>query len=304
MTLNQLRTFIAVSRHSGFSAAARMLKMRRSTLVSQIQSLEEEHGVLLFERKSRGLQLTDTGFQLLQFARRMVELEDDAAVMLKDSVHRRGGSLKVGAVSPFHVIDMIQAFNASHPGVYLSVTTGNSETILRELESYGCDVGVLARETRDDRYFVQHYASFPVMAFVHRDHRLARQAGITLEQLAGEGLLMRERGSTTRRALEEGMKAAGFSPRVAMEIGSREAIREAVIRGLGIGTVSESEYVPDEHLHPLPITDATVLTHIYACCLRERLRSTMIADFFSCLKDISPAAARGSGAPGGTAKAG
>ena len=74
--------------------------------------------------------------------------------------------------------------------------------------------------------------------------------------------------------------AIGARARIAMEIGSREALREAVIRGLGIATVSQSEYVPDERLHPLPISGAPVLTHIYACCLRERRRSRLVAAFF------------------------
>ncbi|MBB4100411.1 LysR substrate-binding domain-containing protein [Sphingomonas kyeonggiensis] len=284
MTLNQLRSFIAVARYNGFTAAARALKTSQTTITSQIQTLEEEHGVRLFERRGRRIELTQVGEELLQIARQMIGLEDDAAMMLKDSADLRSGSLKIGAVSPFQVIEMIEAFNASYPDVYLSTALGNSEAVLGELSSYGCDVGVLARDTDDDRYYVQHYASYPITAFVRRDHRLAALKTIELADLAREKLLMRERGSTTRRALEEGMAAIGATARVSMEIGSREAIREAVIRGLGIGTVSESEYVPDAQLHPLPIAGAPVLTHIYVCCLRERRRSRMIAAFFETLR--------------------
>lgn len=295
VTLNQLRSFIAVARHNGFTAAARALKMSQTTITSQIQALEDEHKVRLFERRGRRIELTQTGHQLLQVARQMIDLEDDAAMMLKDSADLRSGTLKIGAVSPFHVIEMIETFNASYPDVYLSTALGNSEVVLRELVNYGCDVGILARATDDDRYHVQHYASYPVMAFVRRDHRLAALKAIELADLAKEKLLMRERGSTTRRALEDGMAAIGATPRVAMEIGSREAIREAVIRGLGIGTVSESEYVPDEQLHPLPITGAPVLTHIYVCCLRERRRSRIIAAFFETLRQTGAGRRRSKG---------
>ncbi len=284
MTLTQLRSFIAVARHNGFTAAARALKMSQTTITSQIQALEDEHGVRLFERRGRRIELTEVGHELLRIARQMIGLEDDAAMMLKDSADLRSGALKVGAVSPFHVIAMIEAFNARYPDVYSSITLGNSETVLLQLDSYRCDVGIVARDTDDDRYYVQHYASYPVMAFVHRDHRLAALKTVELADLAKEKLLMREPGSTTRRALEDGLAAIGTVPRVAMEIGSREAIREAVIRGIGIGTVSESEYVPDEQLHPLPIAGAPVLTHIYVCCLRERRRSRIIAAFFEALR--------------------
>ncbi|HSX56959.1 MAG TPA: LysR substrate-binding domain-containing protein [Sphingomonas sp.] len=285
MTLIQLRSFVAVARYNGFTAAARALNMSQTTITSQIQALEEEHGIRLFERRGRRIELTEIGREFLDVARRMTGLEDDAAMMLKDSAQMRSGSLKIGAVSPFHVIEMIEAFNTSHPDVFLSMALGNSESVLRELASYGCDVGIMARDTDDDRYHVQHYASYPVIAFVRRDHRLAALRTIELTSLAEEKLLMRERGSTTRRALEDGFSTIGTVPRVAMEIGSREAIREAVIRGLGIGTVSESEYIPDEQLHPLPIAGSPVLTHIYVCCLRERRRSRIIASFFETLRE-------------------
>lgn len=293
MTLNQLRSFIAVARYNGFTAAARALRMSQTTITSQIQALEEEHRVRLFERRGRRIELTQVGERFLQVARQMVALEDDAAMMLKDSADLRSGELKIGAVSPFHVIAMIEAFNATYPEVYLSMALGNSEVVLRELVSYGCDVGVLAHDTDDDRYVLEHYASYPVIAFVRRDHRLAALKTIELADLAREKLLMRERGSTTRRALEEALGAIGAVPHITMEIGSREAIREAVIRGLGIGTVSESEYVPDERLHALTIVGEPVMTHIYVSCLRERRRSRMIAAFFETLRQAN----KGVGSP-------
>lgn len=281
MTLTQLRSFIAVARYNGFTAAARALRTSQTTITSQIQALEEEHGARLFERRGRRIDLTPVGAEFLQVARQMIELENDAAILLKDSGALRQGSIKIGAVSPFHVIAMIEAFHNQYPDIYMSMTPGNSGDVLRDLGNYVADVGVVARAEDDDRYYMQHYASYPVTAFVHRDHRLAVNSSIDLADLAKERLLMRETGSTTRRALEDAMISIGCKPRIAMEIGSREAIREAVIRGIGIGTVSQSEYVPDERLVPLPITGTTVVTHIYLCCLRERRRSLLIAAFLN-----------------------
>lgn len=279
MTLTQLRSFIAVARHNGFTAAARALRTSQTTITSQIQALEEEHGVRLFERRGRRIDLTPVGTEFLQLARQMVELENDAAILLKDSGALRQGSIKIGAVSPFHVIEMIELFHGKFPNIYTSMALGNSDTVLKDLENYVSDVGVVARSNNDDRYYMQHYASYPVIAFVHRDHRLAGRTALDLADLAKEHLLMREAGSTTRRALEDAITSIGGTPRIAMEIGSREAVREAAIRGLGIGTVSQSEYVADDRLVPLPITGTSVMTHIYVCCLRERRRSLLIGAF-------------------------
>jgi aminoethylphosphonate catabolism LysR family transcriptional regulator len=280
MTLTQLRSFIAVARHSGFTAAARALKLSQTTITSQIQALEEEHGVRLFERRGRRVDLTPVGQDFLQLAHQMIDLEDEAAMMLRDSGELRRGALRIGAVSPFHVIAMIGAFNARYPDIYLSMSLGNSEKVLGDLDAYACELGVIARGSDDQRFYMEHYASYPVIAFVRCDHRFAGREQIELNELAREPLLMREGGSTTRLALEKGFEAIGARPRVAMEIGSREAIREAVIRGLGVGTVSRSEYVDDDDLCPLEIVGTPVKTEIYLCCLRERRRSRMISAFF------------------------
>jgi aminoethylphosphonate catabolism LysR family transcriptional regulator len=290
MTLVQLRALLAVAQHNGFTAAARAMRSSQTTLTTQIQSLEEEHGVELFHRRGRRIQLTDIGAEFLQLARQMVSLEDEARLLLEDSGALRRGSLRLGAVSPYHVIEMIQAFHKAFPDVRLAMKLGNSETVLQDLDDYACEVGILAKSVSDDRYFMRPYATYPVIAFVHRNHRLADFSSITLEALARERLLMRESGSTTRRALEDEFARRKLTPNIVLEIGSREAVREGVVRELGVGTVSISEYVPDECLRPLRIEDDPVVTHIHVCCLRERRRSRTIAAFLDAVERIRPRA--------------
>lgn len=280
MTLTQIRTFIAVTQHGGFSAAARSMGASHSTLTSQIQTLEREYGAELFHRRGRRVELSALGMQLLPMARRMLALEAEMHLLLDDSGQMRHGALRVGAVGPYHVTEMIESYHARHPGISLSVKLGNSEVVLDDLDKYVCDVAVVASRAADERYHMQSYARYPVIAFVRTDHPLARRDSLTLVELAGQPLLMREAGSTTRKVLEDAMEKHGVTPRIAMEIGSREALREAVARGLGVGTVSQSEYVPDPRLRPLRIHGDVVTTHIHVCCLRERRDSRLISSFF------------------------
>jgi LysR family transcriptional regulator, low CO2-responsive transcriptional regulator len=287
MTLTQIRAFIAVVHHGGFTAAARALNMSQTTVTSQIQALEQEHGVQLFHRRGRRVELSDVGLDLLPIARQIGGLENDAISLLRDSGALTHGSLRIGAVGPFHVTEMIEAYHARHPHLHLSVTLGNSEHVMRELDAYTCDVGVVARASDDERYHMQLYARYPVVVFVHAAHPFAKRDSIALKELAGERLLMREAGSTTRLALEEALAGIGATPRVAMEIGSREALREAVARGLGVGTVSESEYGPDERLRKVRIEGDPISTHIHVCCLKERRESRLVASFFSAVQGLS-----------------
>ncbi|WP_454691523.1 LysR substrate-binding domain-containing protein [Achromobacter aloeverae] len=280
MTLTQIRTLIAVTQHGGFSAAARAIGVSHSTLTSQIQMLEREYGAELFHRRGRRVELSALGVQLLPMARRMLALESEMRLLLDDSGQMRRGTLRVGAVGPYHVTEMIESYHASYPGISLSLKLGNSEVVLDDLDNYVSDVAVVASREPDDRYHMQSYANYPVIAFLHVGHPYARRESITLKELADQPLLMREPGSTTRKALEEAMKKHRATPNVAMEIGSREALREAVARGLGVGTVSQSEYVPDPRLRPLRIEGNLVSTHIQVCCLRERRDSRLISSFF------------------------
>jgi LysR family transcriptional regulator, low CO2-responsive transcriptional regulator len=284
MTLIQIRAFIAVVQHGGFTAAARALNMSQTTVTSQIQALEQEHGVHLFHRRGRRVELSEVGIDFLPIARRISGLENDAISLLKDSGALRHGTLRIGAVGPFHVTEMIEAWHARFPQMQLAVTLGNSEVIMRDLDAYTCDVGVVASATSDERYYMQSYARYPVVVFVHASHAFAQRDAITLTELAAERMLMREAGSTTRLALENALAAIGAQPRVAMEIGSREALREAVARGLGVGTVSESEYVPDERLCKVRIEGDPVSTHIHVCCLKERRESRLVASFFDAVR--------------------
>ena len=83
-------------------------------------------------------------------------------------------------------------------------------------------------------------------------------------------MILREVGSTTRKALDDALVKAGVTPRVVMEIGSREAIREAVIKGVGIGAVSEIEFIPDPQFRTVKVSDAEMYTHAHVVCLEER----------------------------------
>lgn len=279
MTPSQLRAFLAVARHRGFSAAARALGVSQPTLTTQVQSLERDHNVELFFRRGRRLDLSETAQRLLPIAQNIAELELDALNLLVNSGALHVGHLRIGAVGPFHVIEMVDAYRARFPKVELSIKLGNSKQSLADLENYVTDVAVLASFTDDARFHAVPYADHAVVLFAHRSHPFHQRDSVTLAELAGQPMLMREQGSTTRLALEKAMQEAGVAPQVAMEIGSREALREAVARGLGLGAVSEAEFVPDPRFRMVRIQGDPVATHTYVYCLAERREGRLVGSF-------------------------
>ncbi|MHC6225798.1 LysR substrate-binding domain-containing protein [Pseudomonas sp. X10] len=283
MSSARLRTFLAVARHASVSAGARAIGLTQPTATTQIHGLEREFNVELFHRRGRRIELTAVGRALLPIAQQISLLESEAHNLLRDSGKLNRGQLKVGAVGPFHVIEMVDLYRREYPQIEVSIRIGNSATVLADLENYVIDVGVLAGRHNDPAFVAERYAHHPVILFAHADHPFARHDVAPLRALQGQPLLRREQGSTTRLALERALEEADVTPRITMEIGSREALREAVIRGIGIGAVSEAEYIPDPRLKAIRIADDQVFTETYLYYLAERRSSQVIASFLRCL---------------------
>lgn len=280
MRLTQLRSFHAVATTGTFTGAAQHLHVSQPTVTTQVGQLEALYKVELFHRTGRRVRPTEMGERLLQLSRQIFDLEADAIQLLRESGELRSGHLRVAAVGPSHVTRMLVAFNERYPGVKVTVTTGNSQDVLDRLADYSADIGVLAQVARDKRFVSVPYSEHPVVIFCSSDHRFAHRRTIRTAELEGEKLILREAGSTTRKAIEAALKAAKVEPDVVMEIASREIIREAVTQNLGIAAVSEVEFVPGPGLHVVRLKDAQVKTYAHVACLAERRDTSIVRAFF------------------------
>ncbi|CAM3672403.1 LysR substrate-binding domain-containing protein [Polaromonas hydrogenivorans] len=281
MSSARYRTFVAVAHHGSLSAAARALGLSQPTISSQIATLERQSQVELFHRQGYRMSLSSAGHKLLSLAQKLIALESEADFFLRDSGKLHQGELKIGAVGPFHVIEMVAAYRAQHPGMQLSIRMGNSQQVLHDLERYTTDVAVLAGLYERPELVVREYARHAIILFAHVDHPFAQRAQVQMHELQGQPLLLREQGSTTRTAMESALQAAGVQPRRSLEIGSREAIREAVARGLGLGAVSEAEFIPDPRFRPVRIAGDPASTTTYVYCMAERRDSILISSFLA-----------------------
>ena len=283
MSTARYRAFIAVAQQGSLSAAARSLGVSQPTISSQIATLERQSQIELFHRQGYRMSLTGAGHKLLTLAQKLLSLESEAEFFLRDSGKLNQGELKIGAVGPFHVIEMVAAYRARHPGMQLSIRMGNSQQVLHDLEHYSTDVAVLAGLYERPELVMREYARHAIILFAHVEHPFARHEQVDISELQGQPLLLRERGSTTRVALETALHAAGVKPQLNLEIGSREAIREAVARGLGVGAVSEAEFIPDARFKPVRIAGDPASTTTYLYCMKERSDSLLVRSFWDAI---------------------
>lgn len=279
MSFTWLRTFHAVSAHRGFTAAARALGIGQPTVTTQIRELETAYGVELFKRSGRRVELTDAGSALFAITRRLMSLREEADELLSAHGALHTGHLRLAAVGPFHATEILAAFKREHPRISVSVVLGNSERTLKHLLELEADVAILAHAVDDPRVRAAPYRQHRVIAFVYRQHPWFRRRSISLAELASEPLVLREQGSTTRRALEQALAREGLKAQPVFEIGSREGVWKAVEQGLGISVVADFEFVAHPNLRALEIAGAEIRTEYKIVCLRDRASSPKISAF-------------------------
>lgn len=292
MNLTQLRSFHAVASAGGFVAGAAALNVSQPTLTAQIKALEAEFGIELFFRRNRRSELTPSGRDLHAITQRLFAQEQEARQLLAAAKGLETGHLRIGAVGPYHITEMLAAFRRRYPKITLTMSIGNSLTVQRDLLDYKTDVAVLAHVDTDPRLVAIPYRRHPVLVFMRADHRLAGRRSIRLAEIANEPLVAREVGSTTRRAFEAAAEAKGVPLRTIIEIGSREAMREAVIHGIGMGYVSEAEYIPDDRLRAVRISDADIAIDAHVVYLHEREHSHIVKAFLDVVGDLLAKPAR------------
>ena len=281
----QLRAFHAVATEGSFTKAARLLRVSQPAVTIQVKALEESCGAALFDRRGRGIAVTEFGEELLAISRRIFGLEQEAEELLAAAGELRSGRLNVGADGPYFVMGLLAAFVARYPGVRVTVAMGNSQSVQEDLVDYRCDVAVLAGLGEDRRFHAIPFSRQPLIVFVPRDHDWAGRTGIRLAELEGRPMVVREVGSTTRRVLEQALDDAGVRPRVVLEIGSREALREAVAAGLGVGVVSRAELGGDPRLWPLEVIDAGLDSWESVVCLNERRNLRTVEAFLGLVEE-------------------
>ncbi|MCQ8873920.1 MULTISPECIES: LysR substrate-binding domain-containing protein [unclassified Mesorhizobium] len=283
----QLRAFHQVAISGGFSRAAEALFLTQPAISDQVRKLEEEYDVLLFNRNKKQVTLTHSGQKLLEITHRMFDTEQQALELLTESRALRSGTLRIVADAAHHLLHILGSFRARYPGVQVSVRAGNTETVISSLYSYDADIGVLGEVPTGRDFEVLKLNSTPIIAFASVDHPLAAKKSLTLKQLAQESLVMRERGSKTRQKLEDLAAASKIELRPAIEAEGREAVREIVASGAGIGFVSAAEFGQDSRLVPITIDAPETLMDEALICLRERSGGKLVRAFLDMARSMS-----------------
>jgi len=280
MLPTQLRTFYAVAREGSFTAAARVLHVSQPTLTSQIKKLEASYGIELFRRHGRGVELTETGKQLLEIAHQIISNQDEAITFLKAVKNLEAGHLKIGAVGPYQAAEILAVFHQSYPGIKVSVNFGNSRDILKDVINYRADIGIVGLHTNDATLHSLPYSNPRPIVIVPRSHPWSDRDSICLSELTNQKMIRRELGSLTRDAFESALARENVAVKFVLEISSKDGIVAAVAQNVGIGVISEEEHIPNRHVHALQISDIGIKMQVLVICHTDRSEARLIKPFF------------------------
>lgn len=283
LNLHHLRVFARVAQEGGFTRAAQSLRLSQPAVSKAVRELERQTGVPLLERAGRATRLTAAGEALFVRARELFTVEQSAEEELRALRGLDGGVLRVGAsttVATYLLFPYLARFRATNPRVELRVASANTRAIARALIERRLDVALVEGPVSHPQIAVVPWREDELVLIVPPTHRLASKRSIPLRELSDEPFIVREPGSGTRKVAERALAAHGVTPKVTLQLGSTEAIKQAVAAGLGLAFVSR-----------FAVEDQVKLGRITAVGIREAALGRMLTELRLRGRAIGPGAA-------------
>src|SRR3989440_3737259 len=241
MEIRQLKAFLAIADARTFTAAAHRIHYTQAALSMQIKQLEKEVGIPLFVRMPRRVVLTEAGERLIERAHLILREHDAALAELAELAGAEHGRIRVGSASAGVSSDALPAIlkklRKSHPHAEVSVTSGTSEELVKRILAGELDMAFVSLPVQARNIETELLSEDQLVAIASPRHPLAEQRVVSAFALAGEKLILGERGGNTRRLIDEFFAEAGLKPTVTMELSRQAAIKSMVAAGMGVGIV-------------------------------------------------------------------
>ena len=241
MEIRQLRAFVSIAELGTFTAGAQRVHVTQAAISMQIRQLENELGARLFVRAPRKVMLTEAGEQLLSRARQILRDHDAALEEIADLTGAERGRLRVGSASAMVTTDvlpkLLRDVRRQHSRADITVASGTSESLVQLILGGELDVAFVSLPVEARGINTERLSQDQLVAIASPQHRLAKQKTIDAFTLAGEKLILGERGGNTRRLIDQFFAQAGVTLHVSMELSRQQAIRRMVEEDMGVGIV-------------------------------------------------------------------
>lgn len=300
-TFRQLQVFLALVEHRSITAAARACHITQPTVSMQLKELAESVGLPLYEQIGRRLHLTAAGEALAETARAMVDEWANFEQTIEAMKGHTKGRLRVAVASTakYFIPRILGGFCARHAEIDIALQVLNRDGVVARLRDNADDLYIMSIPP-DDLDVERHaFLPNPLVVIAPERHPLAGRKRIALGDLADAAFILREPGSGTRLACDAHFAERRFRPKIRLELGSNEAIKQAVAGGLGIGVVSRhalAARLADESLAILPVQDFPIHSNWWVLYPRGKRLSPIASVFLEHLTHTAAELRPGGGA--------
>jgi len=239
MEVRQLKAFLAIAEAKTFTAGAKIVNITQAAVSMQIRQLEDELGMSLFTRTPRRVILTEAGEHLLQRARKILREHDAAVAEIAELAGAEYGRLRIGSASAMFATaqlpTILERLKEKFPNAEITVSSGTSQALVDKMLHGDIDIAFVSLPVETPNIQTDLLFSDEIVAIAHPKHPLSNEKFISAATLAGEQLILGEKGGNTRRMIDDFFAAANVKPNVVMELSRQEAINKMVENQMGVG---------------------------------------------------------------------
>lgn len=296
-TLHQLKVFEATARHGSFTRAAEELYLTQPTVSIQVKQLTKSVGLPLFEQIGKRLFLTQAGQKLLATCQDIFQGLDQFEMSIADLKGMKQGHLRLAVITTakYFVPRLLGPFCKRYPGIDISLQVTNHKRIQESMAANEDDLYIISQPPTQLDLAVHPFLENPLIVLAPTNHPLSQKKNIPIEALNDEPFIMRESGSGTRMAVEKLFAEKDIKVNVNLELGSNEAIKQAIAGGLGISVLSQHTIISEGTTGEFAILDVQgfpIERHWYVASLAGKQLSVVAETFLQFLLEESPAMAR------------
>lgn len=294
INFNQLRVFHQAAKNMNFTAAAKKLFITQPAVTAHIKLFEDSCNLRLFQKRGRKIYLTDEGRALYDYTRKVFEYEKEIEDLIDDLKELKRGMLRLGTSKSYarYVMSLlITSFRDAYPHIKIHLDEGSSLDIIHSLLDLKNEVAVIAKvEDNPDICFIP-FSREEVILILAPKHPLAMKRSITPAELAEEPLITKERGSGTRKLVNEFFDDNGISPEILMETSNAEFIKQVVQRGDGVSFIVREAVeveLQEKKLVTVPIKGQRIFLDVSIAYLKDQHLSPPAQAFVDILLKIAP----------------
>lgn len=292
ITFRQLKTFLALAEHCSITDAARAMHVTQPTVSMQLKEMAEIVGMPLYEVTGKKLQLTDAGRELQNTAKNLLDEWDRFKQAIAARKGLTAGRLRLSVVSTakYFTPRLLGDFCRMHPDVEISLEVLNRDGVVQRLRDNVDDLYIMSKPPVDIDAVIHAFMPNPLVLIAPKGHVLEGRSRVTLADLHAERFVLREKGSGTRLTTDAHFAKNHFVPRLRLEMGSNEALKQAVAGGLGLSVVSQHALGPDlagQGLTVLGVEGFPVESKWYTVHLRGKRLTPLAAAFMQYLDPLA-----------------